>query len=159
MKTRTLILVFLIMAVLIIAGSCATGKKAYEAKEDEELFGTWVNLEELRRAEETEYDDRGQARKIVFHPDGTLDFYWTSTSTRKGDGTFSIIEKWTDDEGNIWYKSIQKVPSLNMIAHALTKISNSGNTMESSFKTSGEFPTLLDPNDLRVSNYEIYYRQ
>ena len=31
------------MAVTIIAGSCATGKKAYVVKEDEELFGTWIN--------------------------------------------------------------------------------------------------------------------
>ncbi len=44
MKTKTLVsILILVLAVLIIAGSCATGKKAYVAKEDEELFGTWIN--------------------------------------------------------------------------------------------------------------------
>ena len=43
-RTRTLILVFLIMAVLIIAGSCATDKMASKTSE-EELVGTWINTE------------------------------------------------------------------------------------------------------------------
>jgi hypothetical protein len=32
-----------VLVVLIIVGSCATGKKAYIAEENEELYGTWVN--------------------------------------------------------------------------------------------------------------------
>ncbi|MCK4803220.1 MAG: hypothetical protein KAT88_01630 [Spirochaetes bacterium] len=46
MKTRSLLLsVFLILAVLILIGSGETKKKAYEAKENEELYGTWLNSE------------------------------------------------------------------------------------------------------------------
>lgn len=42
MKTRTFIsVVILIMAVLIIVGSCATEKLA--TKKSEILYGTWVN--------------------------------------------------------------------------------------------------------------------
>lgn len=42
MKTRTLILVFFIMAVLIIIGSCAKEKPSYLFKECE-IYGTWLN--------------------------------------------------------------------------------------------------------------------
>ena len=46
MKTRNLILsVILIFAVLVLLISCAPGKKAYVAKENEEIYGTWVNTE------------------------------------------------------------------------------------------------------------------
>ncbi len=153
MKIRTMILVALIIAVLIIVGSCATGKKAYVTKENEELYGTWVN---------TEYNETHihLPAKFVYHPDGTLAFYWTETSARKTEGTFNIIEKWIDDEGNIWYKVIRNITHPGKATlHTLNKISNSGMILESSFKPSGEFPTILDPNDLRVINYMIHYRQ
>ena len=45
MKSRTLVLVFLIMALLIIAGSCTTGKKAYIAQQDEALYGIADDLD------------------------------------------------------------------------------------------------------------------
>ena len=93
MKTRMLFLVVLIMVVLLIAGSCATGKKAYVTQEDEELYVAWIN---------TEYDFRSPPAKVVYHPDGTLEVYWTTKSNNKIDGTSRIIEKWTEDEGNIW---------------------------------------------------------
>ena len=44
MKTRRLVsILILVMAVLFIAGSCATGKKA--EKGVNELYGTWENEE------------------------------------------------------------------------------------------------------------------
>jgi hypothetical protein len=35
--------VSIMILVLVTGGSCATGKKVYVSKEDEELFSTWVN--------------------------------------------------------------------------------------------------------------------
>ena len=58
MKTRTLISVLiLIMAVLVIAASCATDKMAYISKEYE-IYGTWVN---------PDYKKEMQHGKWVFH--------------------------------------------------------------------------------------------
>ena len=46
MKTRMYVAIFVFMiAVLIIAGSCATQKQAYIPKTNEELYGTWVNTD------------------------------------------------------------------------------------------------------------------
>ena len=60
MKTRTLILVFLIMAVLIIAGSCAKRNKSNVAKPNNEQWGTWVNFD---------YDVRSGVRAIrIYNP-------------------------------------------------------------------------------------------
>ena len=136
-------ILILVVAVLIIVGSCATGKKAYVASENEELYGTWV----------TEYEGVIPV-KWVLHPDGIVAWYTTETSTRAiYSGTWSIKEKWADDEGIIWYKVILKYrdTGLEMIGHTLIKISNSGKVMESAMKTTGKYPAIIDPNDLRVS--------
>ncbi len=69
MKTRTLISVLIfIMAVLVIAESCATGQRAHVNKKIsiDETYGTWVN---------SDYNEKGQYAKEVDHPDGTYDLY------------------------------------------------------------------------------------
>jgi ABC-type antimicrobial peptide transport system permease subunit len=97
MKTRTFVsILILVLAVLIIAGSCVTGKKAYKAKDKEELYGTWVN---------PDYDEVWIMAKWVLKPDGTFDAYSKSNSDRVFEmGTFSIVAKWSDSNGNIYYR-------------------------------------------------------
>ncbi len=64
MKNRTLVsILILVLAVLIIAGSCVSGKKAYVAKEDEEIYSTWIN---------PDYDDSRELPKKIFYPDGIV---------------------------------------------------------------------------------------
>ncbi len=62
MKTRTLAIVFLIMVVLLIAGSCVTDKMKYISK-DYEIYGTWVN---------PDYKNFTQPGKLVFYPNFNL---------------------------------------------------------------------------------------
>jgi hypothetical protein len=76
--------------------SCATFDNA-ELVFPEECCGVWINgsynMQEKRAA------------KIIYHPDMTWSAYDTSSSTQPTwRGTISIIEKWTDDHGDIWYK-------------------------------------------------------
>jgi hypothetical protein len=154
MKPRTLILVVLIMALLIVAGSCATGKKGYVAIEDEELFGTWIN---------PDYDDTGKNGKIIIKPEGTYDEYDNSNS----DSTFlkwgySITDKWTDSDGNTFYKFIVKDISTEDSDYKhkyyfLAKIDKTGNVYEHVFTYFGQdFPSEVDPNH---GHYSIFNRQ
>jgi hypothetical protein len=149
MKARTLAsILILVLAILIIVGNCATGKKVYVAKEDEEIYGTWVN---------TDYNYTGRWAKGVFHPDGTFVTYQADSSiTPYYFGTFTITEKWTDSEGNIWYKIIS-IDQIYTIYYELHKISNNEMTWEYVWSNS-DYPKEIDPDDT-TSNRKIYYRQ
>ncbi len=64
MKSRTSISVLiLIMAVLIIFGSCATGKKAVKAP-IESVYGNWANLD---------YNTEIKYAKCKIRPDGIIE--------------------------------------------------------------------------------------
>ena len=152
MKTRNLILsVILIFAVLVLLISCATGKKAYVAKENEEIYGTWVN---------TEYGTMEAlfSQKRITNPDGTWEEYGGMADIAYRTLKYTIIDKWTDSEGNIWYKLITEYGGKAYGAkpfYELHKISNSGLTWE--FVSSTEaYPTEIDPDH---PMYFIYYRQ
>ena len=98
MKARMLVsILILVLAILIIAGSCATGNKAYVAKENEELYGNWFN---------SEYNDSSRAARHIIK-DGSIQLYSTDDSPRvAGINLYTITDKWHDSEGNIWYKAI-----------------------------------------------------
>ena len=147
MKSRTLILVALIMAVLIIAGSCAKEKPDYISKEYE-IYGTWVN---------PEYEKQGSYQKVVFHPHGKIDFYPAIDSTKSlVHGEFVITNKWTDSDGNVSYTIISRFDwdPLSWY-YGLTKISNSGKTSERQ-RSISDYPSEFDTSN---ANYRIYYRQ
>jgi hypothetical protein len=147
-------ILILVLAVLIAIESCATSKKAYVAKEDEELYGTWVN---------PEYDRGKPNAKIVIKPDGTLDAYSLSNSERPiGVSEYTITDKWTDSEGNIWYKIVetffdQKVMQNPDTYYSLSKIDKTGNTLEELW-SSIDYPPKFELDNLRYSYY-IRYRQ
>ena len=138
------------MAVLIVIGSCATGKKAYVAKEDEEYYGAWVAKEEIPRIR--------TYLKIINNPDGTCDYLHeierTEPISKRDTGTFTIKDKWTDTEGNIWYKVIIYRGGSDIEIYELNKISNFGNTLEI-MTTTNEWPTEIDPNH-PLYEYMIY---
>ena len=153
MKTRTLILVFIIMAFLIIAGSCAAGKKASTTEIDiyKELSGTWINKD---------YDDPPGSwpiAKYVIERDGTFDAYADSSSTSRtyfGE-IIAIEEKWIDSEGNIWYKLTTENLVEKIQLYELGKIHSSGTVWEY-ISSSIDYPNEINPNHVK---YRIYYRQ
>jgi hypothetical protein len=152
MKTRTLIsILILVFATLIIMESCATSKKAYVAKEDEVLYGTWIN---------TEYDASWIYAKIIIKQDGTWDEYSLTYSDRPVyQGECTITNKWTDSEGYILYKSvITRIgkPSYRSY-YVFSKIDKTGKVYEDLWSTI-QMPTEFDPDNTNY-NYRIYYRQ
>ena len=153
MKTRTFVsIVILVLAVLVIIGSCATKRKAI-AEEDffKTWSGTWINTE-LKGA-------TGFEQKIITYPDGTWKNYTLAidTSTQcEGVNTFTAME--TDSEGNIWYISKWKCLSHGTETFQTGKISDSGKTFEFILNYKALDIEEWDPEDIRYT-YRIYYRQ
>jgi len=150
MKTRTLIsILILVLALLIICEGYATDKKVTK-KDYRFVSGTWIN---------EDYNTRAFSAKYVVHRDGTFDTYnRTSDTGKESSGHYEIIDKWTDYEGNIWYKMhtwrgviVEGKPN----DYELHKYSNSGKVLEY-ISRHGDFPTEMDENHLW---YHIYYRQ
>ena len=150
MKPRTFVIILiLVLAVLIISEGFATEKKVTK-RDYKFVAGTWIN---------EEYNSHPHLAKFVIRRDGTIDLYYRTSDTEKaGTGHIVIIKKWTDPEGNIWYKShtwegvmVEGKPR----HYELDKFSNSGKVWEY-IALPGGFPTELDENKFQ---YHIYYRQ
>jgi hypothetical protein len=151
MKTRSLVsILILVLALLIVVESCATGKKAYVVKEDEELYGTWAN---------SDYNYAAYATpKFVFHPDGKSEGYPIDTEIHAHwYGEFIITNKWIDSEGIIWYTINLKRDYYKNWTYSLVKISNFGKTVEFA-DSPNDYPKEINPDD-RYTRYSIYYRQ
>ena len=138
------------MAVLIIISSCVTQKKAYVPKENEELYGTWINPD-------YNYSVNASAKFIVYS-NGKMEMYSVDTyTTPKKQAEFAITNKWKDTQGNIWYTINFKNLEAKYWNYWLIKISNSEKTLELN-DNPNEYPDKIDPND-RFSRYGIYNRQ
>ena len=149
MKTRTFVsILILVLSVMVIAGSCATEKKT--VKRSEELLGAWVN---------EDYESRAvPAATLVYQPDGTFEQYTDVLRTLiEVDGIFTIEEKWTDSEKNIFYKVkwSYKIGTQENSEFHLIKISDSENTYEEVFEQR-KYPTEIDPIN---ATYRIRFRQ
>jgi hypothetical protein len=155
MKTRTLLstLIF-VLAVMVIAGSCATQKKAsyekgfYIPTRDDVIHGIWINMDYS--------GDAFQAQKIVMSHWGYYEIYpLVENLTASSTGTFILVDKWIDTEGNTWYKDY--VRNASRVMFELDKISNNGTIWEYVYYSQA-FPTeeQMNPDG---PNYHIYYRQ
>jgi hypothetical protein len=151
LKPRTLMsILILVFAMLIMMGSCATSKKAYVAKEDEELFGIWINFQ---------YDGTNKYSKVQINPDGTWFEYINSYDEKPPfRGEYTIIEKWTDSEGYIYYKTIvERNDVASDPLYILSKIQKDGNVYEDIWTTL-HMPEEFDTEKM-LYLYRIYYRQ
>jgi hypothetical protein len=138
------ILIF-ILAVLIIAGSCATGSNSYKKEFKKDMVGTWVN---------PEYDKQLHFYvKIIIQPDLTGEGYVRNTSVWASDLTHTIIDRWIDNEGNIYYKVVRKGSTWKQ--YELWRLNSSKTIWEFIWNTR-DYPTELNPES---GYYLIYYRQ
>ncbi len=156
MKTRTFVSIFvLVVAVLIIVGSCATKKKTYISSDYvfKELSGIWYN-EEYENPAITAWP------KYIVRSDGSFEelkeFVGSSVPNRRPGKYISITEAWTDAKGNIWYQAKAKMDWMDQqFYYEIGKISNAGEVFESVWSYI-DFPSEIDSENLL---YEIYYRQ
>ncbi len=101
----------------------------YVAKDTEEIYATWVNLEVKSN----------NPQKLIYRPNGIVEYFYSANPEA---GRYLILNKWSDSEGNIWYKK----HSVNWYHeyYSLIKISNSGNTLEV-VRDRNDYPTKIDP--------------
>ena len=118
------------------------GEKAYFAKDNEPLYGTWVNMN---------YSGK-PAPVLVFNPDGTGGSKGRADSDKFISRFKSLItRKWTDDEGNIMYNE-HWVGSWEEEGYTLFKVSNSGDTLEYVIE-SDKYPEKIDPKHSKYRKY------
>lgn len=156
MKGRVLILGTAVILLSIIALG-ANAQDKYLPKEHEELCGTWTN---------------GQNGGDIFHPqkaviiyDGYKLYSKISDSVPLEEGTFGIDSKWTDSDGNVWYKTFGTITGKVYKGYRwqeIDKLSKSGTVWERALNpigvgdfSPGNYPTKIDLNE---PFYRILYR-
>jgi hypothetical protein len=103
---------------------------------NEKIYGIWVNKE---------YDATEAYPRWDYNSDGTWASYVKIEDQPVWGGKYTITEKWTDSEKNVWYK-IKWVNTMTAYeGFGLLKISDSGNTIEQQFAV-GDYPSKIDPS-------------
>jgi beta-lactamase regulating signal transducer with metallopeptidase domain len=154
MKTTKLMLVCtLIVAVIVIIGSCAASKKTTVESESIRsiLTGTWINYE---------YDDMlDLPAKTILNSDGSFDFFEDVDDTRRSWwGQYTIIDSWMDSTGTYWYEAkIDNNWTESVVYYELGKIDSTKSVWEF-IDYSVSFPDKWEPDNMRYL-YRIYYRQ
>ncbi len=164
MKPRTVAVAFLpVLLVALLLSGCVTmepergalmvQKEIFVQAPNEGLYGTWVNPD-LRPP--VFYP------RLVVHPWGLYEAFQTLTSrTYAWRGTSAIVEKWTDAEGNTWYKEFVRCSLKGFYTgHAfyLERLSRDGNTLECIFGNIG-WPRPSDMDPETNTTYAKYTRQ
>ena len=159
MKTKTLVsILILVLVVLIIAGSCATGKKMITVDDAIKQFeGVYVN---------TEYSGvkATHPQKFVITSDGRLEYWSIAThDIPMFRWQYTVVESWVDSKGSL-YCIVDKSAGYEKTKE-LWKLDKSGNTLEVNFRfgSGGDYPTKIDPIPdpyaFRPIYYCIWYRQ
>ena len=152
MKTGVMLICAMLLGYLIPFGANAQDK--YVPKPNEELYGTWTN---------SENDPTWQMQKEIVSADGYKDYAKTIDTVPFQESTLHMDSKWTDSEGNIWYKVygiLTSGPYAGYNWQTLVKLSKSGTVRESQRSTAAQYdpewyPTELKPGD---TFYSIHYR-
>ncbi len=151
-KTIACALVFL-LAVLACMNSFGDDKEKfgfYVPKPFEEICGTWIN---------TTYSPTYYAQKFILYDWGFWEAWDNAASTSPSTypGTYILVAKWTDTEGNIWYKEYVRERHGMNPTFELDKISKDGTVWEFVFAYN-DFPKA-DAMNPKNPYYRIYYRE
>ena len=158
MKGRMpVVCVSLVLFALIQVEGWAQTK--YVPKENEELYGTWIN---------DKSKNSQHMQKEVITSDGWKQYIDMNDTVPHDEGTGRIDSKWTDSAGNVWYKTFSTTTSGTYKGFKdqwLIRISKSGTVLECVYFDVGDFdpklyPTEIDPKYMNNYNggYRIFYR-
>jgi len=162
-KSRFLSILTLILVVLVIAGSCATGKRIISNERAIRQFeGVYVNNE---YSGYVEY----YPQKRAIHPDGRMEVYLKANNKSAHFKTeYTIDESWSDSAGAVYSTvTVEWTPGGNTTLE-LWKLDKRNDTLEVNFNfyslyedVSREYPTRIDPDLDNFPNaaYNIWYRQ
>jgi hypothetical protein len=124
----------------------------YVPSSNEEWCGTWVSKDTSRPT--------GEPQKVINNCWGYYEvFTRLSDTTPHSKGCSTLVDKWTDSKGNIWYKEYDREPWTSKGLFVINKISKNGNVLEYVWSQDG-FPTENDVNSKNSAmHYNILYRQ
>ena len=157
MKTaRALLFPLVLLAAAAAAGrvgSAADDAVFFKPDMEEALYGRWTN---------TAYwgNNPSYAQKVVLYHWGYCEtFNKVDDRVPSTRATFTLVDKWEDSGGNIWYREFRRetVNHASRIVFCLDRISQNGTVMESVFEF-GEFP-LEEDIDPRNPRYRVYIRR
>jgi hypothetical protein len=120
----------------------------YVPRKNEEIYGIWIN---------TTYTGWTYAQKWVIYDWGGYERYSKATDETFVIGAYIIVDRWTDSEGNIWYKTYVHERNEWIPVFELNKISKAGAVLEYVIAFD-DFPTADNMNS-KNPYYRIYYRE
>lgn len=121
----------------------------YVPRNNEEIYGTWVNT--------TYPGSNYYQQKWVINFWGDWEMYEEVTDEFCLNGTYILVDRLTDAEGNIWYKNFFRQRMRPYPWFELDKIGKSGTVWEFVFDFK-DFPTADNMNSTNPT-YRIYYRE
>jgi hypothetical protein len=126
-----------------------SGRQYYVPGPNEELYGTWISLEysgfSSGYCQKMVFDDWGFAYNYLRITDTTSLDRWTST----------IVDKWTDSEGGVWYREFEQCPGFYTCLQ-LIRIREGGELLEWVYNFT-RFPVESDLNPDNIT-YRTYRR-
>ena len=157
MKTRTFVsIMILVLAVLVIAGSCAT-MKSPDKMTYERFCGTWANKDYEPKAGLSTEITSYRFMKYIINPDGTLIWYqYLDGAGPTPVGSYTVEKRWRDANGNSYYHVKVYEVLASMFAYELWKIDKYNLVWECN-SSNIDYPDKIDPSDLH-SQYRIFYR-
>ena len=167
-----MVIKILILVLLVILFPMMSAAQQYVPKENEEIYGTWVNVDykasrqtQRTRLEFLMTEDVSELigiKKVIFYPGGKCQLFPTTLNTAPREVEYAIASKWTDSDGSILYKQawvhyFEYDGKLHEKDRNFTtiKVNASKQTIEFVF-ADADYPTEVDPEH---SKYRIYYRQ
>lgn len=146
MESSSKVLVVLVaLLALIPGGGWAQG---YQPKETEELYGIWTS-------------ETADPQEGVLTPGRFEEYSNFADRLPTWSGTERIDDRWTDAEGNVWYKTFRTLAagsSEGTLRQTLRKISNAGANHEVVFTEvqafdPSRYPSGIDPKDQTYLSY------
>ena len=148
----------LVILLLSITPLGVAARDKYVAKSSEEIYGTWTNDKTVNTF---------HIQKMVVSADGFKEYANVSSSYPNVEASQQIDSKWTDSNGNIWYKVSGKIntgPWKGQSFKGLEKLGEAGSVLEmvvNAFQgdfNSAKYPDKIEHNSTFNGGYRIFYR-
>ena len=158
MKDHTSLLSMTIplLTFVLFGGHCYA--QNYVPTANEEFYGTWINDKTI---------NAGHIQKKISTPGGNKDYLEVSDSVPVFEDEQQVYAKWTDTEGNIWYKIFGTVKAgayKGTKWQELDKLSKSATVWEYVFAIVSDFnpnsyPTKVVPKGTQLPNLLPFRRK
>jgi hypothetical protein len=147
------VMTVLAVVLSLLPGSWCSAQNIYKfalPANNEPIYGTWINKDYSGNVPE-------YAQMYVYYIWGFGETYNRAIDVTPSEKwTYILVEKWTDQQGNTWYKEYaQSADSSN---YSLDRISKDGSVMETLYNMRA-LPQERELDPKNYDKYRIYYRR